>query len=670
MTVTAIPRTVTIMKSFVRTGFCLAVAGCLHAASGDEFRTLGADGPYLLRDHLLAKAIGQYDARRAEVELALSSPATLTTRQRMLKDRIRQTFGELPDKTPLRPVVTGTIERDGYRIEKVVYQSRPSHYVTANLYLPSLGEPPFPAALIACGHSGLGKAYDSYQRVAILMALNGIVALVYDPIGQGERRSYLSGSGNAGYQHKLDNVSSIPVGRTVVGYQAWDGVRSLDYLILRDEVDPKRIGMTGNSGGGAQTMHLMALDERIGPAAPSCHITTLERNFVIGGAGEGCQSAPWTGALGLDHPDYFTVRAPKPTIILSAEQDYKDIRFTRETFAEARRAFELLGKPERMGMFAYNDRHAFSRPRREAAVCWMRRWLLDDPAPVIEPKLVALSAKELQATRSGQVLREFDDALSVVELNLKRARELAPQRAAFWKSHDRRSALVKIRQLIGAGVIPDKPAVEKLDAIEREGMRMEKLILRRHGEPPMPALLCRPLTSKPENPATIYLDDRGKSAEARPGGAIEKLVESGQIVLSIDVRGLGETAPPPSKIIYVKGDHVAAMWSLHIGKPLLGQRVEDVFAAVNQLASLKEIDEGSISLIGRGRRAGPVALHAAALDSRITSVMTHGGIESWIADVVSNPMDMTALSQAAPDVLRHYDLPDLAQVLGDKLRAR
>lgn len=178
--------------------------------------------------------------------------------------------------------------------------------------------------------------------------------------------------------------------------------------------------MTGNSGGGAQTMYLMALDDRIGPAAPSCHITTLERNFEIGGAGDGCQSAPLTGAEGIDHQDFFAIRAPRPSIILSAEQDYKDIRFTRKTYEETRKVYGLLDQAKCMDMFAFDDQHAFSQPRREAAVRWMRQWLLGDSSPVAEPELMAYSAKNLQVTKSGQVLLEYQDAMAVADLNLRR----------------------------------------------------------------------------------------------------------------------------------------------------------------------------------------------------------------------------------------------------------
>ena len=301
--------------------------------SRNSLSVLKQDGANLLRDHLLRRIREQYDARRRDVKEAFSLRDSLRERQEQLQSRLRTIVGEVPEKSPLHARTTGTLKGDGFRVEKVVFQSRPQHYVTANLYIPD-GDGPFPGVLIACGHSGLGKAYSYYQKAAMLMARNGMMALVYDPIGQGERLSYLKGSRNAGLQHKLDNVNAILVGRTAVGYQAWDGVRAGDYLMSRPELDrSKPLGMTGNSGGGAQTMYLMALDDRIGPAAPSCHITTLERNFELGGAGDGCQSPPLTGALGIDHPDFFVMRAPRPSIILSAERDYKDIVFTRKTYA-------------------------------------------------------------------------------------------------------------------------------------------------------------------------------------------------------------------------------------------------------------------------------------------------------------------------------------------------
>ena len=637
----------------------------------DEFGVLGESAPELLRDYLLGQVRSQYDARRAAVRVSLQSSDAFAERQQRLLSSLRRLVGELPEKTPLRAQVTGVIEEDRYRIEKVVYQSRPNHYVTANLYLPTVGSGPFPAVLIACGHSALGKAYDSYQRAAILMALNGMVALVYDPIGQGERLSYLEGSSNAGMQHKLDNVNALLVGRTAVGYQAWDGIRSLDYLLSRPEADrSKPAGMTGNSGGGAQTMYLMALDDRVGPAAPSCHITTLERNFELGSAGDGCQSAPFTGAEGIDHPDFFAMRAPRPSIILSAERDYKDIRFTRETFGETKRVYALLEHADCIDMFAFDDEHSFSRPRREAAVRWMKRWLLDDSGPVseaAEPELAepTHSAAALQVTKSGQVLREFSDAMSVSQLNLRRAKQLEADRATFWKTRNRTEALNEVAAMSGVRLKGEKPDVEITGAVKHGSGRVEKLILRRPGEVPTPALLFLPHQVRAGNTAFLYVDGRGKAADSGPGGAIEQLVCDGRAVLSIDLRGFGETTDAPNSVVYSKGDHRSAMWSLHIGKTLLGQRVEDVLAASEYLRG--RFRNADIELIGIGR-AGPVVLHAAALDGRFARTTLRGSISSWVEDVIAQPRSIHAISHAVPSALLKYDLSDLAALLGNRLR--
>jgi len=633
----------------------------------EDLSVLDSDTPTLVRDHLLDRIHEQYKARRAAVEQALQSREALQCRQQRLRESLGRMVGELSEKTPLKAQVTGVIKADGYRIEKVVYQSRPHHYVTANLYVPTSGEGPFPGVLVACGHSSRGKAYESYQRAAILMARSGMVILVYDPIGQGERLSYLEGSGNAGLQHKLDNVNAVLVGCTAVGYQAWDGIRSLDYLLSRAEVDSDRpVGMTGNSGGGAQTMYLMALDDRIGPAAPSCHITTLERNFELGGAGDGCQSPPLTGAEGIDHPDFFAIRAPRPSIILSAEQDYKDIRFTRKTFAEAQRVYGLLGMWDRIDMFAFDDRHAFSQPRRQAAARWMRRWLLGDDSEVSEPELQTQPVKALQVTRSGQVLREYSDALSVSDLNMRRAKELASARAEFWETHDTQKALGQIAELIGVAENLATPQVQTRGVINRGDYRIEKLSIRRPGEPLVPALLFRPQRLAEEAPAVLYVDGRGKQTDAAPGGEIEQLVTSGQVVLSIDVRGFGETIDEPRRAIYDKGDHRLAMWSMHIGKPLLGQRVEDVLTAASYLRSLPKVDSDAVHAVGIGQ-AGPVVLHSAVLDGEFASVTLRDSIQSWIEDVVARPRDLGAISHVVPSALRKYDLPQLAALLENKL---
>ena len=208
--------------------------------AGEELHILHHGGN-VTRDYLLREMLVQYEARRQRVT-ALTSVDALREYQRQLRDRYRQLIGPLPEETPLHSIVTGTVQCDGYRIEKVAFQSRPGLHVTANLYVPTNQEPPFPGVLVPCGHSSAGKAYEAYQSVAILLAKHGLLTLVYDPLGQGKRLQLDLRGVSAGERHKLLNVNSIPIGRHFVHYSAWDGVRAIDYLETRAEFDRDEVG--------------------------------------------------------------------------------------------------------------------------------------------------------------------------------------------------------------------------------------------------------------------------------------------------------------------------------------------------------------------------------------------------------------------------------------------
>src|SRR5262249_19210974 len=205
--------------------------------------------------------------------------ADLKKRQESLRAKFIEALGGFPEKTPLNPRVAGSLSGDGFRVEKVIYESRPAHHVTAVVYIPE-GKGPFPGVLVPCGHSDKGKAEEAYQRISILLAKHGFVVLCYDPIGQGERMQLLTPDGKPAIkgnttEHTMAGIGALLVGWSCASFRIWDGIRSIDYLASRPEVDPTRLGCTGNSGGGTLTSYLMALDERIAAAAPSCHGTSL-----------------------------------------------------------------------------------------------------------------------------------------------------------------------------------------------------------------------------------------------------------------------------------------------------------------------------------------------------------------------------------------------------------
>ncbi len=456
-------------------------------ASAENLAVLTSDDApgEMLRRYLLVEC-DRLLAARAEKVAALKTPEAVRAYIDRTRTAWRRAIGPMPERTPLRARTVGTIKTPAYRIEKVLYESRPRHHVTANLYVPTRGKPPFPGVLVPCGHSKNGKAAEAYQRASALLASYGFVVLCYDPIGQGERCQLLDPSGKPRVwgttEHTLTDIGARLVGLSAAAYRIWDGIRSLDYLASRPEVDPKRLGCTGNSGGGTMTAYLMATDDRILAAAPSCYITSLGRLFHTIGPQDGEQNITAQVALGIDHADYLTMRAPRPTLVLAATGDFFDIDGTWASFREAKRLYGILGFGERMDLFEYPDKHGFSRPRREAALRWMRRWLQGIDAADGEPDDLPVQADaDLQVTRSGQVLKDLG-GVSVWDLNRQRAEALAPKREAFWKKGPKEACLAEVRRL--AGVRPDlaKPTVRAVGTVRRKGYHIEKWRIERPGE--------------------------------------------------------------------------------------------------------------------------------------------------------------------------------------------
>ena len=257
----------------------------IPAMRGDDFnvppeKIEGGTPTGMMCRYLMRQANQAAERWKADYEKR-KTPEDISGYQKQVREKLLEAIGGLPERTPLDPQIVGTMPLPGYRVEKIIFQSQPKHYVTALLFLPESPrfKPPYPGILVACGHDFVGKA--AYQAVGGLMAINGMAALVIDPIDQGERGQYL-GEGGWPKLHTCEahinvGVGCILLGRNTARFEVWDGMRAIDYLQSRSEIDPQRIGCTGSSGGGTQTSYLMALDERIRCAAPSCYITSLPR---------------------------------------------------------------------------------------------------------------------------------------------------------------------------------------------------------------------------------------------------------------------------------------------------------------------------------------------------------------------------------------------------------
>jgi cephalosporin-C deacetylase-like acetyl esterase len=639
----------------------------LPAAAQDDLKILparpdGSSPRAMLYTYLKAEAQKALDGRRAAVA-ALKTPADVAQRQREIKAKFIDALGGFPERTPLKPQVVGTRTGAGYRLERVIYESRPDHHVTALFYLPvGTGTPPYPAVLIPCGHDTNGKAAASYQRACILLAQNGIASLCYDPISQGERRQLVDRDGKpAGAggttEHTQITTGALLIGRSTASYRIWDGIRSLDYLASRPEIDAARLGCTGCSGGGTLTSYLMALDDRVAAAAPSCYITSLERLFATIGPQDAEQNITGQVVFGMDHADYLELRAPRPTLILSSTRDFFDIQGTWTTFREAKQLYGRLGHPERVDIIEENAGHGYPQAHREAMMRWMRRWLLGkDDAPA-EGDITVAGDAELQCTRTGQVLADLRGK-SVFDLNAEREAELAPLRAEYVKSHNKSELLAEVRRWITLGdtIVPARR--DDRGEIKRGAITARKLVFTTEPGIEVPALLCSSEKTGDVPPVVVVGEDLAGALE--PGGPGEDWTSKGSPVLFADLRGMGTTAPA-GRSGPMGTDVKEAFLSLHLARPLLGQRVGDLLAVI---AALDEEYHARFRVIGKGA-AGPIALHAAALDPRIGGLTLDHALVSW-SDVVRTPLARGQLTNVVPGALAAYDLPDLAATLAPR----
>lgn len=620
----------------------------------------------MMKRYLDNAAFRLLDERREQYE-AVETPDDVRAYQQRMIDFFTKRIGGWPERTPLNAQVTGKGEKDGYRYENVLFESRPGLYVSSILFLPKT-EPPYPGVIVPCGHSRNGKASEAYQRASILLALNGFAALCYDPPGQGQRYTYFKPDGSielaTTQHHTVVGVGCILTGTNMALFEIWDGMRAIDYLQSRDDIDPGRIGCTGNSGGGTQTSYIMALEPRVACAAPSCYLTSFERLLATAGPQDAEQDIYGQIAFGMDHAEYAIMRAPKPTLICAATQDFFDITGTWDCYRDAKRMYARLDASERCDIIEYDDKHGFSRPRRERAVQWMRRWLMGIDEDVDEPEFEILSDEEITAPPEEQVIH-IAGARTINDYNVLRAERFAEQRQQFWQEQAEAEQVSKVRELIAARPYSavNQPEATSLGSVETGDMQAEKLLLRPEEGIVLPALLFGQ-TDAPEQLA-VYCDGKNKREAMAADGPVADLVEAGYTVLAVDLRGIGETASDESHKGW--GRTVGPDWTDYyraylIEKSFVGMRVEDIFAAAKYLRD-RFGDAPALDLIATGEATVP-ALHAAFLEkARFRMTRLSRGIPSWKA-VVAERRAHDQLINCVHATLEWYDLPDMADALG------
>ena len=609
------------MKSGISRREALALTPLICAQSRAWSREPGA----MMWDSLM-RELDTADDRRRKTLAAIRNKDELTQLQEKVRRVIHNGIGAFPERTPLNPRHTGEIAHDDYVIEKIIFESRPEYYVTANLYRPKSTGTPLPAVVQSCGHYEEGKAAEDYQRACIGLAKKGFVALIFDPMGQGERVMFRKpGEKRPGAtsEHSLAGRPTLLVGRTLAHYRIWDVMRALDYLETRPDVDKTRLGMLGHSGGGMMTILTAPIEPRIRAAMSCCAVTSFYHKTKAHLMADPEQIVPGIYPNGVDHPEMIAAVAPRAFLIGAVLKDFVPLDGTRRTYDETRRIYEMLGEPGRFGKVESDNEHKLDQNLREACYGWMMKHLAHESSDTREPPMQVESEENLWCTKTGSVM-DLNKARSVFDLNLSYSRELARKRPAKADKNDVR-ALLALRDA--------DPAIELPTTLVNGGARRDVLI--------------------------VMASDLGRnSPHARE--LSRGLGDAGFSVLGVDLRGWGDTTPDTPKKQKFSWEEFFAWRAIELGRPLLGMRVGDFFAVVRKTAG----EYKKVYAVGLGT-AGLVALHAAALDSGLAGVATVGTLGSY-QDVMENLHYTEPVSSFVWGALTRYDLPGLAAAIHPK----
>lgn len=625
--------------------------------------------PTMIQNYYIDQ-VRQISTNHKERIYRLNSKKEALKYQSGIKEKILDCLGPFPEKTPLNPVITGQLDREGYTVEKVIYESRPGFKVTANLYIPDNNGQPSPAVLGTCGHTREAKS-SMYQYFAQSLARKGYVVLIFDCIGQGERLQYPVDKRKSSYkwgvtEHIYAGVPLALTGDSMASWFVWDAIRGIDYLCSRPEVDQRHIGVTGNSGGGTQTTWLCGVEPRLTMAAPSCFVTTIRRNLENQEVQDAEQYIMKGLSNDLDHFDFIAAMAPKPVIIITQEKDFFDTRGTQETYEMLKHFYRLMGAENNIQLFRGDDYHGYHQPAREAMYGFFNQ-ITGVSTDSKEPEFELEKDEDLWCTSGGQLTE--DQSKTIPSLLKEESMKLAKKRGAL-SSAGIKKALVDVLRLPDANEIIDyrifrsrkeelfpKQYVTDMFVETEPGIHVsvyrlneENIYSRPHGSP---------------GKALLYVSHLGMDDELINDEKIRKIMDDhvDSAIYTCDLRGIGQTLSN-TRVGYAiphNSEYFYGMLSNMMDQPILGKRTHDLLCVVNWM---KSIGHNKITIIGNGWGCLP-ATFAAVISDHIDEVILKNALSSF-SDVAESRFYNWPVSVFPMDVLNHFDLPDCYQYLKKK----
>jgi cephalosporin-C deacetylase-like acetyl esterase len=624
-----------------------------------------------LKDHIYDRSRRLFAAGDAQRD-AIGTLDALRQRQENIRRLVIAGIGGLPSGgTPLNPRVTGTVEGDGFRIEKIIFESRPKHYVTANLYLP-LNRPAgrTAAVLFLSGHFDAAKVAPEYQNVCQTLVRAGLIVLAQDPVGQGERLSYVEpdtktnpvGAGTR--DHDYAGAQARFLGDALARYMLHDAMRGIDYLISRPEVDPAKIGVTGNSGGGTQTSLVMLMDPRVVAAAPATFIMNRDTYQRTGQPQDAEQIWPGFTGAGLDHEDILLAMAPKPVLVLAVTSDFFPIEGTRRTVMRSRRIWDLSGRGAALELVEDDSTHAYTPKLARAAARFFAQHLLGRSVDLagFEPK--AFPPEQLHSTKSGQVRAEFADAEFVFDATAARLEEVEAARAALTAADRKARAHDWLREQVLRQRENTPLNPRRIDRGRAAGAFTIDVAFW-YPQPYLANLgmLIRPRDRRADRlPATIAIWDGGTSALSAHTEWIAAECARGRAVFVVNLSGMGPLKPDainqgPTDDLYGTWRKLAddLEW---MGDSMVALRTYEALRSIDVLAEWPELDRDEVRFYGEGR-IGVHAKLAAALAPKVKGCEWRDGFK--FADFVrTRSYDAKGIKPfILPGVLRYFDVDEL-----------
>ena len=649
-------------------GTVAALAAVRRAPAQDGGQIRYREYAHCLPDYLERLAAEAYAHRNQRIA-ALGTAEAIHDYQAWARRTFLDLAGVLPQRTPLNLKTVGAFDRPRYRVEKLVYESRPGLFVTANLYLPSSGSPPFPGVLFQMGHTLNGKGGALYQRCCQGLVQLGYIVLAFDPMGQGERTNYPQAGGwltrlrSADSEHTTPGRQMLLTGETATGMQLWDAMRSLDVLASHPRVDAHRLSSTGQSGGGTLTMLLAAGDDRLAAAAVCSGNTENFATvpfFAPGSTDDAEQDLIGAGPLGFDRWDLLWPLAPKPLLVAASARDFFGTYSAsyassgREEFQKLRRAYETLGAGGKLKYVETPLPHGLSYSLRLAIYNWFEsslkgsnRGIGEEPPTAPEPD------QTLWCGKTGNTVRDFSGKTPFI-LSRERAASIATP-----------ARLPDLRALLGMEAAATSPRLQVVGSTRYRACDIRAVEVQTAERVWAPAWLFLPKGTWRR--LLLILEPNGRNERWHEDELYPELAGGGIAVCAADVRGIGDLAPQfsPGAAGYARKhqDEENYAWAgLILGRSLLGQRVTDILAFTGALA--QAYPEAGIAAAARDKMTVP-ALCAAAMEPRIAKVYLARHLVSWRSLTATEEYNCP-FANFLPNVLSATDLPEIAHSIAPR----